>query len=147
MNAPPPAASGGPEPPDPKQAENLHERPTTSLFPPELGPDATRPPSTQDWVKKELSSKKKKLNVPGYEILGELGRGGMGVVFKARQIGLDRVVALKMVLGGTFAQKDDFQRLRSEAAAIARLQHPNIVQVHEVDEHDGCPYFSLEYVD
>jgi WD40 repeat protein/tRNA A-37 threonylcarbamoyl transferase component Bud32 len=82
--------------------------------------------------------------VPGYEVLGGLGHGGMGVVYKARQTALKRVVALKMVLGRHPAA-DDLARFRTEAEAIARLQHPNIVQVHEVGEHAGQPFFSLEY--
>ncbi len=83
----------------------------------------------------------------GYEILGELGRGGMGVVYKARQTKLKRLVALKMILGGTHAGGQELARFRSEAEAVARLQHPNIVQVYEVGERDGCPFFSLEYID
>src|SRR5262245_25600015 len=85
--------------------------------------------------------------VPGYEVLGELGRGGMGVVYKARQTSLDRVVALKMILAGSHAGAEQRRRFRTEAEAAARLHHPNIVQVHEVGEQDRCPYFSLEYVD
>jgi serine/threonine protein kinase len=85
-------------------------------------------------------------SVPGYEILGELGRGGMGVVYQARQLGLNRTVALKMVLTGAEAGAKTLDRFRAEAAAIARLQHPNIVQIYDVGEAEGRPYFVLEFV-
>jgi tetratricopeptide (TPR) repeat protein/tRNA A-37 threonylcarbamoyl transferase component Bud32 len=85
--------------------------------------------------------------VAGYEILGELGRGGMGVVYKARQPGLNRDVALKMVLRAGHVGAAELARFRMEAEAVAQLQHPNIVQVYEVGEQDGCPFFSLEFVE
>jgi serine/threonine protein kinase/sugar lactone lactonase YvrE len=86
-------------------------------------------------------------SVPGYEILGELGRGAMGVVYQARQIKLNRLVALKMILAGAHAGEHELARFRTEAEAVARLQHPNVVQIHEVGEADGKPFFSLEYCD
>ncbi|HZY90949.1 MAG TPA: serine/threonine-protein kinase, partial [Gemmataceae bacterium] len=85
--------------------------------------------------------------VAGYEVLGVLGRGAAGVVYKARQVGLNRTVALKMILAGGHAGPEQRARFRAEAEAVARLQHPNIVQVYEVGERDGLPFFSLEYVD
>jgi serine/threonine protein kinase len=83
--------------------------------------------------------------VPGYEILEELGRGAMGVVYRARQVKLNRIVALKMILAGGHAGADALARFRREAKSLARLQLPNIVQVYEVGEHEGRPFFSLEY--
>jgi serine/threonine protein kinase/Flp pilus assembly protein TadD len=84
---------------------------------------------------------------PGYEVLGELGHGGMGVVYKARQTALKRLVALKVIATGTWARPEEVARFRAEAEAVAQLQHPNIVQIYEIGEHDGRPFFSLEYVE
>jgi WD40 repeat protein len=85
--------------------------------------------------------------IPGYEILGELGRGATGVVYRARQQSLKRIVALKMIANGVHAGSKELARFRAEAEAVARLQHPNIVQVFEVGECDGRAFFSLELVE
>jgi eukaryotic-like serine/threonine-protein kinase len=85
--------------------------------------------------------------VDGYEILGVLGRGGMGVVYKARHIRLNRIVALKMILAGGHAGAYEKQRFETEMKAVADLQHPNIVQIFDVGERDKLPYFSLEFCD
>jgi eukaryotic-like serine/threonine-protein kinase len=84
--------------------------------------------------------------VPGYEVLRLLGRGGMGVVYQARHLTLDRAVALKMILAGEHADEGERVRFRREAQAAARLQHPNIVQVYEVGQTGGYPFLSLEYL-
>lgn len=83
--------------------------------------------------------------IAGYEILDELGDGGMGIVYKARQVGLDRLVALKMIKAGAKASRASMARFLVEAQAVARLQHPSIVQIYEIGDHQGLPYFSLEY--
>jgi len=85
--------------------------------------------------------------IDGYRILSELGRGGMGVVYKAIQIKLNRTVALKVMLSGSFASGEDRERFRLEVESTAQLQHENIVQVFEVGEVNGFPYCALEYVE
>jgi len=84
---------------------------------------------------------------PGYEILQEIGRGAMGVVYKARQVKLDRVVALKMILLGKHFDDNYLHRIEQEAKAVAALHHPNIVQIFETGEHAGLPFLALEYME
>jgi serine/threonine protein kinase/photosystem II stability/assembly factor-like uncharacterized protein len=85
--------------------------------------------------------------IAGYEMLGELGRGGMGVVFKAKQLRLKRIVALKMLLARSLPGSLAVARFRTEAEAVARLGHANIVHVYDIGEQDGCPYIAMEFVD
>ncbi len=82
-----------------------------------------------------------------YELLDEIGRGGMGVVFKARQVSLNRLVAVKMLLHGDFSTEEFVRRFHTEAEAAASLQHPNIVAIHEVGVHEGRHYFSMDFVE
>ncbi|MGZ6046425.1 MAG: serine/threonine-protein kinase, partial [Isosphaeraceae bacterium] len=86
-------------------------------------------------------------NPAGYEIIGEIGRGGMGVVYKARQRSLNRLVALKMSLDGGHANLEQLARFRIEADAVARLSHSNIVEIHEIGESDGHPFLALELLE
>ncbi len=84
--------------------------------------------------------------IPGYEILRVLGRGGMGVVYQARDLRLKRLVALKMILSGNYASSQEHARFRSEAEAVASFRHANIVQVYEVGTHESRPFMALEFV-
>jgi eukaryotic-like serine/threonine-protein kinase len=93
------------------------------------------------------SAERQPLSIPGYDLLGELGRGGMAVVFKARQQSLHRIVALKMILAGSRASAEELARFRIEAEAVAQLQHPHIVQIYEIGQQNGCPYYSLEFAE
>lgn len=101
---------------------------------------------TQAWTG-EMPSVVDRPSIPGYEILDELGRGGMGVVFKARQLSTDRLVALKLIRDAALAGPRERGRFRIEADATRRLQHPNVVTVYEVGEYFGQPYLAMELIE
>jgi serine/threonine protein kinase len=117
--------------------------------PPILTVPSPPPPTPKSKMAKTPSHAKapSTLAIPGYTIVGEVGRGGMGVVYKAVQDGLGRTVALKMVLKGEHAGSSELHRFRVEAEAVARVRHTNIVQIFDIGEYNGLPYFTFEYVD
>jgi tetratricopeptide (TPR) repeat protein len=104
---------------------------------------STEHPSGADWPPPPEAPSPCVPRVPGYQVLGEIGRGGMGVVYRARQFKPSRLVALKMILDGRFASERDLLRFANEAEIVAALEHPNIVPVLEVGQHEGLHYFSM----
>src|ERR1700688_3123243 len=124
---------------------------TADQLPASPNPDGTPPKMTRNTgaIATDLTpgENREYPEVPGYEILGLLGHGGMGVVYRARQLKAQRLVALKMIRAVEHATPHDRLRFQIETEAVARLQHPNIVQLYEVGEARGQPYFSLEFCD
>lgn len=126
-----------PEPDWQQPAESDADAPTLAL---ESGSATTKTSSSTIRAKPSRQFGK-------YELLAEIGRGGMGVVFKAQQVELNRIVALKMILSSRLASDDEIRRFYSEAKAAGSLQHPNIVGIHEVGEIHGQHYFTMDYVE
>src|SRR5262249_7040230 len=127
-----------------------HERPTVPPAAPDVAGQPTVPPLGDSAAgllgdTTVTPPSPAGVHIPGYDIFGELGRGGMGVVYQARHLALNRVVALKMIRDSSLAGEAERARFKTEAEAVARLQHPHIVQIHEIGEHYGLPYFSLEF--
>src|SRR6516165_9717486 len=118
----------------------LVEAQLDALFPtPGLAPSADPPPP---WpVGTDLP------RIPGYEVVASLGRGGMGIVYKARQLRLNRFIALKMLITGAYAGPHERARFQREAEAVASLRHANIVQGYDVGDHEGWPYFTMELLE
>jgi serine/threonine protein kinase len=123
----------------------LHRELGSPTAAPALNPPPPRPPGKTTEPARDAADASRRPVIPGYEILGVLGRGGMGVVYRARHERLNRVVALKMILGGGHASDMDLVRFLAEAEAVAKLQHPHIVQVFDCGAHDGLPFIALEY--
>jgi serine/threonine protein kinase len=130
----------------PLHASHEHALGETAEFP-EGSPSQWKETQSADTMHRVSRLEKELPHIPGYEIESLIGRGGMGVVYRARQLALHRPVALKMIVTGRHATLQQLARFQIEAEALACLTHENIVQIHEFGEHDVGPYLALEFVE
>lgn len=138
-----PVCAGDEESLDEKPGSTIHS--SSDELPPL--PGSVRRPVQSSLQPASAAATPGSILIPGYEVLEELGHGGMGTVYRARQLSLNRLVALKVISAGEASGTREIERFRAEAEAIARLQHPHIVQVYEVGEASGRPYLALELVE
>jgi WD40 repeat protein len=136
----PPSTSAAPKPSDLRDPGEQ-----TRSLPPDAAADEAEAPTLAPEGTPSLAADGA-IDPPGYELLDEIGRGGMGVVYRARDQRLGRLVALKMILAGGHARPAELVRFLAESVSIAQLQHPNIVPLYEAGQHQGRPYFTLENV-